>query len=164
MPKPLNPPLYLDRLGGGLCHNQIAGQIANRINIGLFRNNQQLPTVRELAAQLEVDHKTVAKAYALLAKLNLVIPEGKGGTRVLRPEGEHFDSYRDLALTDVLLNLIYTVEGYGFTIDEFCDIAPKLLQRELGNHVQPNQTAPSLPPPRAGSSPLDAAPPSQIET
>lgn len=147
MPKPLNPPLYLDRLAGTSVQGQIAAQIATRINIGLFRDDQQLPPVRALARQLDVDLKTVAKAYALLARLNLVVPEGKAGTRVLRRKGPAFEDYRDLAIQDCLLSLILTIESHGFGIEEFCQVAPELARRKLRGVSQPNEPQTENPPP-----------------
>lgn len=52
------------------------------VDSGLLALDAELPTVRSLAGQLEVNRNTVASAYALLVKAGVAETDGRRGTRV----------------------------------------------------------------------------------
>ena len=60
----------------------IARDVERRIRGGELGSGERLPTVRALAAQLEVDPGTAAAAYRLLRERGFVISDGRRGTRV----------------------------------------------------------------------------------
>ncbi|MEO9385411.1 MocR-like pyridoxine biosynthesis transcription factor PdxR [Chromobacterium phragmitis] len=77
-------PLLLNVARGGALplHLQIAQQIADAIQRGRLAPASALPGSRELAAQLEVNRKTVVQAYEELAAQGWVSCEGRRGTFV----------------------------------------------------------------------------------
>lgn len=61
---------------------QARAQIATRIAAGELPSGTRLPTVRALAADLEVAVNTVARVYKELEADGLVVTEGRRGTHV----------------------------------------------------------------------------------
>ncbi|WP_156032240.1 GntR family transcriptional regulator, partial [Clavibacter michiganensis] len=53
----------------------------DRVRAGKLPANQRLPTVRQLAADLQVAPGTVGKAYALLESEGLLVTNRSKGTR-----------------------------------------------------------------------------------
>src|SRR5512137_1289277 len=62
---------------------QIVEQVQRQINDGRLRLGDQLPTVRQLAADLRVNFNTVARAYRLLDEAGLISTQLGRGTYVL---------------------------------------------------------------------------------
>jgi len=62
----------LDLKSGVPFHRQIVDQIRYGIASGRLLPGEQLPTVRELAVQLEVNPNTVRKAYSDLELLGIL--------------------------------------------------------------------------------------------
>ena len=60
----------------------IALDLERRIRAGDLAAGEQLPTVRALAGELEVDPGTAAAAYRLLRDRGFVVSDGRRGTRV----------------------------------------------------------------------------------
>ncbi len=67
---------------------QIRGQIRALIARGALQPGAQLPTVRQLAADLRVNFNTVARAYRMLEKDGLISVQHGRGTFVLAPLSE----------------------------------------------------------------------------
>lgn len=63
-------------------YRQLAHEFAACIREGKFAPGAALPTVRALADERGIDRGTVTRAYALLTAWDLVISEGRRGTRV----------------------------------------------------------------------------------
>jgi DNA-binding transcriptional regulator YhcF (GntR family) len=61
---------------------QIIGQITVLIRLGELRLGVLLPTVKELAASLNLNYNTVAAAYRTLEKKGYVVQNRRAGTRV----------------------------------------------------------------------------------
>ena len=71
---------------------QLRSALAARIDSGRLAPGERMPTVRDLAAELEIAPNTVAKAYRDLASAGLVAGRGRRGTfvseRVSAPRGD----------------------------------------------------------------------------
>jgi GntR family transcriptional regulator len=63
-------------------YQQIEEQLLSAIQRGDLRPGALLPTVRQLADDLNVAPNTVARAYASLAERGWLVSEGRRGTRV----------------------------------------------------------------------------------
>ena len=61
---------------------QLRSALAARIASGRLAPGERMPTVRELAAELEIAPNTVAKAYRDLASTGLIAGRGRRGTYV----------------------------------------------------------------------------------
>jgi len=64
-------------------YRQIVNQIQDRLGSGDLEPGQQLPTVRQLAADLGVNFNTVARAYRLLDEQGVISTQHGRGTYAL---------------------------------------------------------------------------------
>jgi len=85
MPNPARPlPAFqLNARSGVPVYLQLFNQVRLYAAAGRLRRGDQLPTVRELAAQLEVNFNTVARAYRLLDRAGVVSAQQGRGTFVV---------------------------------------------------------------------------------
>lgn len=67
---------------------QIMGQVKHAIATGELKPGTQLPTVRQLAADLRVNFNTVARAYRLLDEEGIISTQHGRGTYILDPPSE----------------------------------------------------------------------------
>jgi len=75
---------HLDIGRGVAAYMQIVHQVKRAMRLGLLRKDDQLPTVREVVAQLAINPNTVLKAYRQLEMEGLVAGRQGQGTFVLR--------------------------------------------------------------------------------
>ncbi len=59
---------------------QLIEQIKNAVQSGSLKAGDPLPSIRQLANDLELNNKTVAKAYKLLERDEVIITRGYRGT------------------------------------------------------------------------------------
>jgi GntR family transcriptional regulator len=59
---------------------QIIEQIKAAVTAGILKPGNALPSIRQLANDLELNSKTVAKAYKLLERDSIIEPKGYRGT------------------------------------------------------------------------------------
>jgi len=64
---------------------QIVERIEHLVGTGALQPGQQLPTVRQLAADLRVNFNTVARAYRVLDDAGVISTQQGRGTYVLEP-------------------------------------------------------------------------------
>lgn len=76
----------IDDTSNQSIYEQIVARIQEAIATGALRSGDRLPTVRQLADELDVAPGTVARAYAELERAGAVITEGARGTRVAKRE------------------------------------------------------------------------------
>jgi GntR family transcriptional regulator len=97
---------------------QIIDRVKHGIASGDLQPGDQLPPIRDLAAELDVNFTTVARAYRLLDEEGLISTQHGRGTYILpRPKGQADDALRreDLArLARHFLNEAARL-GYGPT-------------------------------------------------
>lgn len=67
---------------GGSPSEQIRDQVAGLITTGALARGDRLPSVRQLAADLQVAPGTVAKAYRALEAGGLIVSRAGAGSRV----------------------------------------------------------------------------------
>ena len=95
---------------------QIIEQIKAAVTVGVLRAGDALPSIRQLANDLELNSKTVAKAYKLLERDSVIETKGYRGTYVhpgaeanckinlqewtLRKLGETVAELREAGVTD----------------------------------------------------------------
>jgi GntR family transcriptional regulator len=74
--------IRLSRGGGTPAYLQIVDQIKHHMATGRLQPGQQLPTIRQLAADLGVNRNTVARAYKELAREGVISTRQGRGTFV----------------------------------------------------------------------------------
>lgn len=75
---------HLDQRSGVATYLQIVQQVREALRLGTISVGDQLPTVREVVADLAINPNTVAKAYRELEREGLVIARQGRGTFVAR--------------------------------------------------------------------------------
>ena len=82
-PEPLIE-FHLDAGSGLSPYQQIVRQVRHALRLGLLREGDQLPTVKDVVAHLAINPNTVLKAYRELEHEGLVAPRPGVGTFVTR--------------------------------------------------------------------------------
>lgn len=97
---------------------QLIGQIKKAVLSGKMRPGDALPSIRQLANDLEINNKTVAKAYRLLERDSVIQTKGYRGTFV-HPEAK-VNSTVDLnaSVTSKLSEIIAAFRQEGVTDSE----------------------------------------------
>ena len=75
---------HLDPASGLSPYQQLVRQVRHALRLGLLREGDQLPTVKEVVAGLAINPNTVLKAYRELEHDGLVEPRPGLGTFVTR--------------------------------------------------------------------------------
>ena len=75
---------HLDGASGLSPYLQIVRQVRHALRLGLLREGDQLPTVKDVVAQLAINPNTVLKAYRELERDGLVAARPGLGTFVIR--------------------------------------------------------------------------------
>jgi GntR family transcriptional regulator len=75
---------HLDGRSGVSPYQQIVQQVRNALRLGLLREGDQLPTVKDVVASLAINPNTVLKAYRELEHEGLVAARPGVGTFVTR--------------------------------------------------------------------------------
>ncbi len=108
----------LDPRSGVPFYKQIILQIEMAIADGRLTTGDQLPTVRGLAVELQVNPNTVARAYNELEIRGLVISQQGTGTFISDKKIEMDSIEREKILSRITRDFIVKASSYGFTIDE----------------------------------------------
>ncbi len=80
---------HLDARSGVSPYLQIVHQVRQALRLGLLREGDQLPTVKEVVARLAINPNTVLKAYRELEHDGLVAARPGIGTFVIRDPQRH---------------------------------------------------------------------------
>ena len=108
----------LDPTGRVPFYRQIILQVEMAIADGRLKAGSQLPTVRRLAVDLEINPNTVARAYSELEIRGVVATQQGTGTFISDQEIEVTDEEREQILTRLVQSFVASASGYGFSIDE----------------------------------------------
>lgn len=74
--------VHVDDAASTSIYEQIVAQITEAIATGALMPGARLPPIRQLADELDVAPRTVARAYSRLEEQGIVVTEGVRGTRV----------------------------------------------------------------------------------
>ncbi len=102
---------------------QIIDQIKHLIASGVLVPDDQLPTVRDLASDLDVNFTTVARAYRLLDDEGLISTQHGRGTYILPlPEGQTNGDFRREDLDRLTRHFLNESARLGYSPDEVAEI------------------------------------------
>lgn len=119
----------LDLKSGVPFYRQIVDQIRYGIASRRLLPGEQLPTVRDLAVQLEINPNTVRKAYSELEILGVLDTQQGTGTFVAGKEIEIGDVEKDRMLGQICDELVARGQQYNLTLNDIVNH----LQRRLEN-------------------------------
>jgi GntR family transcriptional regulator len=124
----------LDLKSGVPFHRQIVDQIKYGIASGRLLPGEQLPTVRELAVQLQVNPNTVRKAYSDLELLGILNTQQGTGTFVGDQEIQIGDEEKQRMLRQICDELVARGHQYNLTLDDIVEH----LQRRVSDGTETN--------------------------
>lgn len=100
-------------------YTQIVEQVQKQVMSGALKPGDQLPTVRQMAAELRVNFNTVARAYRILDDLGLISTQQGRGTYIWEPgSGEEIAEHRKRTLEQITRQYLADAIAMGFTTDE----------------------------------------------
>ncbi|MEX2144144.1 MAG: GntR family transcriptional regulator [Anaerolineales bacterium] len=120
---------------------QIMEQVKHAIATGALKPEDQLPTVRQLAADLRVNFNTVARAYRLLDEEGIISTQHGRGTFILSPTSlKDTKRLRKQQLATLVEHFVEEAEQLGFAPKEVRTLVNEQLktweeeqERLLGN-------------------------------
>ena len=121
----------LDPKSGVPYYKQIILQIEMAIADGRLETGEQLPTVRGLAVELQINPNTVARAYSELEIREIVTTQQGTGTFISDKKVELNDVERERVLTEISRSFITKAASYGFSMNEIIDYLKELKRTDL---------------------------------
>jgi GntR family transcriptional regulator len=120
----------LDIISGVPFYRQIVDQIRYGIASQRLLPGEQLPTVRDLAVQLEINPNTVRKAYSELEILGVLDTQQGTGTFVANKEIEITDFERERMLGQICDELVARGQQYNLTLREIYEHMQRRIENE----------------------------------
>lgn len=106
----------LDFRSGVPVYVQLVEQVLQYLSNGSLRPGDQLPTVRQMAAELRVNFNTIARAYRMLDEAGLIsTQQGRGTYIVDQPVAEKTAVLKRDALEVQLEHFFTLLERQGYT-------------------------------------------------
>lgn len=134
--------LKLDFRSGIPIYIQIMEQIRTMLENGELNPGDQLPTVRQMAADLRVNFNTVARAYRLLDEAGLISTQLGRGTYIWDAgSSEDRSDARPPDLINLTRQYLAEAARQGFKPDEVADIVWRQLSA-WEKSGQPGETSP----------------------
>jgi GntR family transcriptional regulator len=97
---------------------QLMNQVKHMIATGDLKPGDQLPTVRQLAADLRINFNTVARSYRLLDEESIISTQHGRGTFILEPASEEKSRrLRQKDLQRLLIHFLNEAESLGFDVE-----------------------------------------------
>ena len=112
-------------------YEQIVDQVKNQIISGEISENEALPSVRALSAELKISALTVKKSYDRLEEEGFVVTVHGKGTFVAATDKELAVEARRKAVEDDFTNAIDKAKAVGMTADEIREIVEIILEDEI---------------------------------
>jgi len=122
--------LEISNMSSVPIYQQVAVQIKSKILTGSLKNNDQLPSIRNLAKELEVGIITVKKAYEVLLKEELIYSKGAVGYFVNVIDIEAILIFKKEEYLKKFKNLIDAAINDGLQIPDIKDILKITLEDE----------------------------------
>jgi len=110
--------LGLDATSGVPFYRQIILQVEMAIADGRLQTGNQLPTVRGLAVDLQINPNTVARAYNELEIRGIVNTQQGTGTFISDKKIELTAVEREDVLSRLVQSFLASASSYGFSVDE----------------------------------------------
>jgi DNA-binding transcriptional regulator YhcF (GntR family) len=119
-------------------YRRIVEAIRHQVATGQLLPGERLPTVRELAQDLQVDRNTALRAYRVLHREGVISLEHGRGTFVrANPRQAHLTQYRRYALENMMDESIARALSLNYTPEEL----ERAFQKRLTNWRRARRTA-----------------------
>jgi GntR family transcriptional regulator len=121
--------LQIDHHSGQPIYRQVIDQVRRQVMAGQLREGEQLPSVRDLAAQLRVNPMTISKAYSLMEIEGLLERRRGVGLFVGPLRKDKAGRTKAGMLEDVLTKAVVTAVQLGIPEDRARDMLTRLYQK-----------------------------------
>jgi GntR family transcriptional regulator len=111
----------LDLHSGVPVYRQLIDQVLGGVATGTLRGGDQLPTVRQVAVDLEINPNTVVRAYRELEIRGSLETQQGTGTFVSHQKVKRDDVERRRQLTQLVNELVARAGSAGFTVKELVE-------------------------------------------
>ncbi len=116
---PLTGKITLDFRSNEPIYLQIARQVEQLVAKGELKLGDQLPTVRELAAELRINFNTVGRAYRLLDETRLISTQRGRGTYIWeQPTEETMKQLKKKSLEELARTYRDEVTQLGYSLED----------------------------------------------
>lgn len=123
--------IHIDFRAGSPVYLQLVQQIQQQVAAAELKPGDQLPTVRQLAAELRVNFNTIARSYRILDEAGLISTQQGRGTYILEaPPPEVAAELKQRSMSELTRNYIDEAQRLGFSDQEIQNI----ISLELSNH------------------------------
>lgn len=110
---------------------QLMNGVKNAISVGALKAGDALPSIRQLANDLNLNNKTVAKAYQLLERDKVIVTKGYRGTFV-HPDAEtHVDFDLNGWVTAEIQKTVEACKAKGATDSEIRIAFTNIMQNKF---------------------------------
>ena len=123
--------IKISNLSSVPIYQQVATQIKSNILNGSLKNNDQLPSIRSLAKELEVGIITVKKSYEVLLQEDLIYSKGAVGYFVNDIDLDIVLTIKKEEYLDELKSIIDKAINDGLNIEDIKDIVDKVLEEKI---------------------------------
>ncbi len=112
-------------------YRQLIDQVRGGIASGALEAGTQLPTVRQLAVDLEINPNTVVRAYRELELGGLLETHQGTGTFISAQKMKRADAEREKQLAQIVGDCVSRAGAAGFTVDDLIDELRGLAQEPV---------------------------------
>ena len=109
-------------------YEQLTDQVKREIINGHLKENESLPSVRTLSAELRISALTVKKAYDRLEEEGFVVTVHGKGTYVAATDRQLAMEARKKAVEDDFAAAVEKARAVGFSKDDILDIVALVLE------------------------------------
>ena len=126
------PPVFaLDLQSGVPVYRQIIDQVTGGIATGALAGGDQVPTVRQLAVDLEINPNTVIRAYRELEIRGVLETQQGTGTFISNQKAKRDDAERQRRLSQLAGEFVARGGAEGFTLEQLIEELQEL-RRDAG--------------------------------
>ena len=122
--------IKISNLSSVPIYQQVATQIKSNILNGSLKNNDQLPSIRSLAKELEVGIITVKKSYEVLLQEELIYSKGAVGYFVNDIDLDTVLEIKKEEYLDELKSIIDKAINDGLNINDINDIFNSVMEEK----------------------------------
>ncbi len=130
--------IEIDLLSKIPIYVQIIDQVKHMIATGSLKPGDQLPTVRQLAADLRVNFNTIARAYRLLDEEGLISTQHGRGTYILpTPSEENGERLRRQDIEWLTRHYLNEAAGLDYKAEEVKEIFERNIKQWIERGTPP---------------------------
>ncbi|GAB5500556.1 MAG: GntR family transcriptional regulator [Pseudohongiellaceae bacterium] len=107
---------------------QLVHEVKQRVKAGQLNAGDSLPSIRQLAGDLQLNNKTVAKAYRLLERDRVIVARGYRGTFIHDEALANCDTDLKSEIDEVLRDAIVRLHEAGATDSEIRNAFTELMK------------------------------------